>query len=233
MIRPFFSLLAMALPVAFRPAPEVSMNAQVYFAGSMVAVAEAAEKGEVSRLKHLLTSVDVNRGGKDGMSLLLWALVKGKKESFRCILEHGANPNVIIKDGVSVMSLSAIHENPDYLSLCLANRGDPNVVNPVTQRTPIFGSVLNLRFENLRILIRSRANLDFQDRTGRTAVMVAAALNRFDFVYAMVEAGANPLVRDNWGNSLINYVESKEKVMDPKHELFHWRARVIQLLKKE
>ena len=59
----------------------------------------------------------------------------------------------------------------------------------------------------------------------------AAGVNRYDFVYAFLKAGADPLIEDNWGYT-ITYPLRKNTI-SPKHELYQWRAKVIELLKEK
>ena len=61
-------------------------------------------------------------------------------------------------------------------------------------------------------------------------MMRAANLNCYDIVYEMLKSGADPSVKDNWGNTLVYFITDHS--FDPKHELYQWRARVIGLLKE-
>jgi ankyrin repeat protein len=209
------------------------MKASNLFSSSReTAMAEAAARGQTGKVKELLDlGVDVNVRGNDGVTPLMWALVQGSKPGFKYLLEHGANPNLQTTQGDSVMELSSIHEDPDYLALALKNKGDPNLVNPETAKTPIFTAMTSLRAKNIQLLIEAKTNLNFQDRTGATPMMRAAAVNRYDFVYAFLKAGADPAIENNWGNTIVHFV--KDSTVSPKHELYQWRAKVIELLKEK
>lgn len=50
-------------------------------------------------------------------------------------------------------------------------------------------------------LIEAKANLDAVNDYGQTALHLAAACSRPEYVDLLVEAGANPNVQDNWGQS--------------------------------
>jgi ankyrin repeat protein len=203
----------------------------IFPAGAAVAFAEAAARGQTERAKQLLeTGADINVRGKDGATPLLWTLLKGNKTGFRFLLERGADANLQVKQGNSVMSFAAMHEDPEFLTLALKYGGDPNLVDPVTAKTPIFESITNMRMHNIRLLIKAGANLNFRDRTGSTPMMQAAGINQYQVVHAMLQAGADPKVKNNWGNTITYFV--KESNMNPKHELYQWRAKVIELLKE-
>ncbi len=213
--------------------PSSKMKASELFSSAReTALAEAAARGQTGRLKELFDQgVDVNARGKDGVTPLIWALVQGSKSGFKYLLEHGANPNLQTAQGDSVMRLGAMHEDSEYLALALKNKGDPNLVDPETAKTPLFAAIGSLRPKNIQLLIEAGANLNFQDPTGNTPMMRAAGVNRFDFVHAFLKAGADTAIENNWGNTIVYFV--KDSTVSPKHELYQWRLKVIALLKEK
>ena len=50
-------------------------------------------------------------------------------------------------------------------------------------------------------LVEAKANLDAVNDYGQTALHLAAACSRPEYVDLLVEAGANPNIQDNWGQS--------------------------------
>lgn len=217
--------------------PSPKMKASDLFASAReTALAEAAARGQMSRLKELFDQgVDVNARGKDGVTPLMWALVQGSKSGFKYLLEHGANPNLQTAQGDSVMRLGAMHEDSEYLALALKNKGDPNLVDPETGKTPLFAGMESLRPKNIHLLIEAGAKLDFSDLTGNTPMMRAAGVHRYDFVHAFLKAGADPAIENNWGNTLVYFIKNSlaKNTIDPNHELYQWREKVIALLKEK
>jgi uncharacterized protein len=194
------------------------------------ALAEAAARNRTDSIKLLVVEgADVNATGKDGMTPLLWALLQGGKAGFQALLEHGANPNLQTKDGDSVVLMAAIDKDGDYLKLTLAHGGNPNLVDPTTDRTPIYESIRNGNGENVQALIAAGANLNSRDRTGFTPLLEAASLLRYDIAYTMLKAGADPTIRSKGGKTIVDRIKLNN--VDPKHELYQWRAKVIELLK--
>jgi ankyrin repeat protein len=230
------SLAFLAVSSSFKAADATErlrrMRASDFFSQKEVAaLAEAASNGDRNALTRLVQEgVDVNTQGMDGMSPLLWALLKRSKSGFAFLLGEGADPNLLAKEGTSVMWFAAMHEDPGFLRLALEHKGNPNLVNPVRAKTPIYESIMNLREKNVALLIEWKANLNFRDKTGSTPMMLAANLNRFDYVHAMLMAGADPSIKNNWGYTITDVLSRHN--MDTKHELFKWRAKVIELLKE-
>lgn len=50
-------------------------------------------------------------------------------------------------------------------------------------------------------LIEAKANLDASNDYGQTALHLASACSRPEYVDLLIEAGANPNIQDNWGQS--------------------------------
>ena len=73
-------------------------KAEDYFEDrKVVALCKAIEADDVTELDRIVKEgADVNAKGKGNMTPLLWAFPGGKLDRFKRILEHGANPNVLI-----------------------------------------------------------------------------------------------------------------------------------------
>jgi ankyrin repeat protein len=212
--------------------PLSKMKAEdVFSAAADIALAEAAARGQIDKLSELLGhGAEVNARGKDGMTPLFWALIQGNKEGFKYLLEHGANPNLQDAQGTSVMSVSAALKDSVFLAVALKNGGNPNLVGQKSAKTPIFSSIENMTWDNLQLLIGAGANLDFKDRTGSTPLMRAAGINQYQIVYIMLKAGADPTIKNNWGYTILFPIKNNN--INPAHELYQWRSRVIELLKE-
>ncbi len=62
----------------------------------VIALCHAIEQNDLAEMERLVEAgANVNAQGKDGMSLLLWALPDDKLERFEILLEAGADPNVL------------------------------------------------------------------------------------------------------------------------------------------
>src|SRR5690606_20794623 len=64
----------------------------------VIELCRAIERNDLAEMKRLIVEgADPSALGKQGMTPLLWAFPDRKIERFRLLLEHGADPNVIIE----------------------------------------------------------------------------------------------------------------------------------------
>jgi uncharacterized protein len=181
------------------------------------ALAEAAGKGKIKVIEELVDKgVDVNAQGKKNATPLFWALRNSNLKGFTKLLELGADPNVVFGDS-SVMHWAAMHEDITFLKAALQHDGNPNLVAGQFSETPLFetiGLARNDRKENRQLLLASGADINARTSGqifgkpigGKTPVMAAADLGRFDIVYELLLQGADYGVKDIHGNVLADRV---------------------------
>jgi len=203
-------------------------------------LAEAAASGDTAELSRLVSAgVSVNAMGRGQVTPALWALLHQNKKGLAFLLAHGADPNVqvtedfdeLLIEGVSTMSYAAQHKDSWYLKEVLSHGGNPNLVNTVRSQTPIMAALGSMRPENVRILISAGANLNWQNRDGRTPMMDATTLNQYELIFAMLDAGADPRLKTRWGTTIVSDINLIRT--DPKSEQWKWREKVINRLISE
>jgi ankyrin repeat protein len=213
-------------------------NASDYFADASVRdLAKCAAAGNIGGIVAAISGgVSVNSRGKDGMTPLNWAFAKQNKDGFLYLLQHGANPNLQMDDGTSAVSYAAMHEDIWYLKTVLEHGGNPNLENRVRSFSPICYSITSSdvekpRLAQVELLIKGGANLNWQDRNGKTPLIIAADANRYDMVYLMLEAGADPTIKTTWDTTIVSEINTIRT--DPTSDLYQWRSKVIALLKSK
>ncbi len=190
----------------------------------------AISRDEVKEATRLIGGgVDAGSRGKHGMTPLCWALAHRSQETYRLLLESGADPNARTW-GIPLVSWAARLEASEFLSLALQYGGDANATAAETGATPIFEASDFRRIPNVRLLIAAGANLNSQDSMGETPMTSAAALNFYDIVYILLEAGADPEVTGNTGASLAWAIHTSLETMDRSSPLYGWLQRVVALL---
>ena len=193
----------------------------------VVALARAAASGDTRTIDRLVVKgVDVNAIAKDGTTPLWFATLS--KKGFVRLLEQGADPNIACSTGECITSIVAGVKDIEFLELVLAHGGNPNFVNATTGRTALCEAILRRLGPNVKLLIESGADVNAQDGTRDTPLTTAGNINAFNIVYMLLEAGADHTIQNNWGYTVTEPILTNN--VDPEHELFRWRAKVIKLL---
>jgi ankyrin repeat protein len=182
------------------------------------ALAEAAGKGDAQEIEELVAQgVGVNSQGIKGATPLFWAL--RNIDGFEKLLDLGADPNIIF-DGSSVMHWAARNDDTDFLRKALNHGGNPDLVAGKFRETPIFKTIGVIGSDNepaMFILLDSGANINAKtggekvfgmSMGGKTPVMIAADLARFDIVYTLLVRGADYSLKDDSGRDLIARITS-------------------------
>lgn len=224
------------------------MKASDYFEpGLQRSLADAAAAGRIEEIDKLITDgAKIDFQGREGMTALIWAILHQNKSGYEHLLERGANPNLqmtastLTSDGVtagnSAVGLAAMHEDPWYLKITLEHGGDPNLFNTVAGVTPIFRCIALLddprrsHLEHLQLLIAAGANLNARNALTTTPLMYAAMLSRYDMVYILLKAGADPTLTNRAGVGLAGVINNDHT--DPGSELYAWRGKVIEFLER-
>lgn len=205
----------------------------------MIALATAAENGDVKEIDRLIDSgVDVNAVGKDGMTVLHWAMRAKNKAGFTRLLQRGADPNERLVEGASVMCAAAEDaEATEWLKILLKNGGRVNHVRPKDDgdvwggTTPIWFAILSRQPKNVELLVRASADLNHQDQDGETPMIYAARFGWFDTVYRLLEAGADYRIKDRHGRDLAYEIADSD--IDPMSTEGQWRAKVQTYLERK
>ena len=192
------------------------MNASDYFESqAQIDLVRAAERGNAGEISGAIDQgADVNKVGKQGMTPLFWALAKQNLEGFRLLLEHGANPHVVVElpEGFQASHAGAVEmasklEDSRYLRALLEHGADPNmIVNEESRQTPIYLAIMHRRLDNIKVLLEFEANLDHQDATLHTPLMRALSARMFENALFLLRAGSDPTIPNRWGNNAADMV---------------------------
>ena len=206
-------------------------------------LAEAAADGNTLAMsRSLAAGVNVNARGNYGMTYLIWAVLQRNKPSVQFLLENGADPNLQLAEGSeldeigagagnSAMSLAAMLEDSWFLRAMLKHGGNPSLVNSTRSHTPIFSAMFSMRSENAKVLIQAGTNLNWQDCDGMTAFMQAAAINEYELAYVMLEEGADPTIKNRWGNTVVYFINLSVGRSLP--EGTRWREKLVEKLQSK
>jgi hypothetical protein len=205
----------------------------------VIALVEAVAQEDIESINRLAAAgADVNALGRSSksrdryeMTPLLWSLKAGKKKAFRRLLELGADPNAAIWGSGSVMYLAAASDDSEWLQMALAHKGNPDLASGAFGETPLFRAVQRESLKNLKLLIEAGADLNHKTTSGGPAINFAAAINRFDAVYCLLEAGADFRIKSGKQEYDLPY-EVINTPIGRGGEQWRWREKVIDFLER-
>lgn len=211
---------------------DVMTPAELFMDPGLRALAEAAQHGNVKKIDALISKgVDVNGKGRFGETPLYAAFQVRNKKGFKALLEHGANPNFIDDNGQTLMNDIAGYSSTYFMRLALEHGANPNLIEPKTGETPLIAATSPYGKQNVPLLIKAGANLNYQDPDGDTALMSAAGGNQYDVVLELLKVGADFRLKGKWGHDIRWNVDLSTYNM--KHSGYLWKSlqEVIDFLK--
>ncbi len=189
---------------------------KVFHDPHVAALAQAAVDGDVSRLQELVSDgVDLDTRGERGVTPLAWAMLHQSPDGFAALLDAGADPATPAVGDDPVILMAAMADDPTYLKILLAHGVDVNKPRGRSHRTPLMAALMNDHTDApFRQLLKAGADPDVTDKTGNTALHVAAEAGDYARVLALLNAGANPRARNAQHATFQSYLH-----MTPTHLL--------------
>ena len=159
------------------------------------ALAEAIETGWMERIQYLVSSgVDVNAAGKDGESLVGFALRRRQVDAALELARRGADPLKGPAGEPNALRLAA--QDPAFVEVLrafLKSGTNPDAVLPddIDRPTQLLFTAMNTNaLPNIRAVVEAGARLDILDVNGRTPLSRAIVWRMWDEARLMVERGA-------------------------------------------
>ena len=217
-------------------------SADYFPSGKALRAAERIRRGDAEGLAELIAGgLDADARGRDGADLLKWSMVWSCPECFRTLLENGAaieRPPAGEYRGkvdqvllMPTMELAASAEDPAYLSLLLRHGGDPDALDVYGHETIIHAAILNGRFANVRLLAEAGADIHARDGSLATPLHLAVGLSNYDIAHYLLERGADPMLEDRWGYSVVDRIRLfKDRGAHRDDETYGWYVKVVERL---
>ncbi len=153
-----------------------------------------------------------DQGESNGGTPLILAATYGETDAVNELLENGANPDAVDKDGstalIAAACICAIIDMPDTyesVKLLLKKHANPNVKDKAGM-TALMAAVTWSRSDNMKLLLDHGANIDAKNNVGDTALMIAASGGAIDLTPAvklLIERGANIAIRNKRGETAL------------------------------
>lgn len=197
----------MSTPLAYQVfAPPAAELAAIIAAGDLTVNALSAFRD---------AGGDVDSQGDRGVTLLHWALLNKQRAALDLLLSAGANAGIGDGIGVTPVHVAAMANDPAYLDTMLSHRIDPNTPNTISQSVPLTAAIMGARDHQLNALLDAGADVDRPDRLGNTPLHQAAKINDLPRVLHLLQAGANPAIRNAQNATFADYLSQADVASMP------------------
>ena len=143
----------------------------------------------------LENGADVNKGRDNNCTPLIKASITGCVNNVACLIRHGADIDLQGKFGRTALhyAVENYHGSCEVLSCLLENGADVNKGTDEFNFTPLMIASRDSNVNVVALLIRHGADMDLQDKYGRTALHCAAEkdLDSCEVLSCLVENGAD------------------------------------------
>jgi hypothetical protein len=160
--------------------------------------------------------VDVNfQCGETGWTALMVASQHGSLPVIKCLLDHGADPSIVDKDGRSVLMYACLCNHVKVARFWI-KRGIPIDTQDCEGHSALLAVVVFRPSESLelvQLLLEKSANADIQNYKGWTALLCASYKNYQSTVQLLLNHGADKDLKDDNGKTALDLAKGEIKKM--------------------
>jgi ankyrin repeat protein len=155
-------------------------------------------------------NADVNVENKKRETPLHYAILKGDVEIYKYLIEHGANVNEAVFG--TAMHIAAASNQVGLLNILIERTpADVNATRKRDNWSPLHCAAIWGNLDAVKCLIEHRANIQAEDKYGKTPVQVAS---NHEVIAYMNSSSAKPRTRRSLGVSPIPYQYTRHRVID-------------------
>lgn len=194
--------------------PQLSAK-QIFTSPKQLRLAEAVERGDSKAIGEALRlGADIDEPGRQGIRMLMWAMLAGSVDGFRALLERDANlmarhfnPDVMRPGQKTSTVAEVVSVFPDkrFLEAMLAKGFDANrIVDHDARETMLYNAIYNHDLEAVSRLVNAGADVNFKNAYDRTALDLSVSMRDYRIAMYLLSCGGDPLVKDRVGYSVID-----------------------------
>ncbi|XP_046850344.1 fibronectin type 3 and ankyrin repeat domains 1 protein-like [Xenia sp. Carnegie-2017] len=169
----------------------------------------ASQKGYTSVIDALLShGADVSFSNSSGKDSMMMACFTGHVNVATTLKSHGASLEAKDHGGSTALHWAVDGGSIAAVEWLLSNGAEVDELD-VAEWTPLMRvATLDGTTEVAKMLLQSGANVNTEDKQGRSALMAAALSGRLDLVKLFVEHGADTEKRNSHGHNALDFAQS-------------------------
>lgn len=175
----------------------------------------AAHTGDVEEIRRLVAAgADVNGRDGFGRTPAHVAAFASNDAAVRALAEAGADMNALENGVYDVVTIAAVADDPEMVSLAIELGNSPRLITSVYDGTALIAAAHLGHAEVVRRLIKAGAPLDHVNNLGWTALIEAVVLgdggpDHIATVKALVDAGADRSIPDREGRTPLQHAKMR------------------------
>lgn len=199
-------------------------SVQIFANPTTAALARAIAAGQSEQVRILVRQgANLADKGQHNVTLLQWAMLKDEPQMLKLLLELGADPSQQGLEGQTALHMAAMTRRKAYLKILLDNGASPDITSGRTEAPVLAEALMSGNREAVALLLAHRANPNLADRQGDTPLHVAAQINDYENILALLKAGADPAMRNRSGQTFAAYFAIR-----PKESVMSWEAKAAR-----
>lgn len=197
-------------------ASAASDPAKVFGNPRIAELAKAIADNDSAKVRDLAQhGADLADRGEAGVTLLQWAMLRERPAMVELLVALGADPAVRGYGGQTALHMAAMAKGKPYLKFFLDHGADPNMRGGPTDAPVLSEALINGNRDAVTLLLAHRADPNATDRQNDTPLHIAAQISDYTSMLALLEAGANPALRNKQSRTFAAYfaIHPKESQM--------------------
>lgn len=162
--------------------------------------------------------------GEAGVTLLQWAMLRDRPAMVELLLQLGADPAQRGYGGQTALHTAAMAKAKPYLKIFLDHGADLNIRGGPTDAPVLSEALMNGNRDAVTLLLARHADPNATDRQSDTPLHVAAQISDYKSMLVLLEAGADPTLRNRQGKTFGAYF-----AIHPKESMMSWEAKSARL----